>query len=45
LYTQNKAGKATRATLLINATNSILEAKEPVKIDAPYNPANTWPKL
>src|SRR4030095_1866546 len=42
LYTQNKAGQSnTGATLLINATNSILEAKEPVKIDAPYDPANT----
>lgn len=42
LYTQNKAGQSNAgATLAINATNSILEAKEPVKVDAPYNPVNT----
>jgi hypothetical protein len=42
VYTQNKAGQShAGATLLINATNSILEAKEPVKVDAPYDPVNT----
>jgi hypothetical protein len=42
LYTQNKSGQSDPdAVLSITATNTIMQAKEPVKIDAPYNPANT----
>jgi hypothetical protein len=42
LYTQNKAGQSnTGATISITATNSIISAMEPVKIDAPYPAGNT----
>ncbi|RYD30180.1 MAG: hypothetical protein EOP86_20415, partial [Verrucomicrobiaceae bacterium] len=42
LYTQNKSGQShAGATLSIEARNCIIRAKEPVKIDSPYDPANT----
>ncbi|MHA3773525.1 lamin tail domain-containing protein [Verrucomicrobiota bacterium sgz303538] len=42
LYTQNKSGQSnTGAILAITAKNCIILAKEPVKVDAPYSPANT----
>ena len=41
-YTQDKSGQsAAGATLAINANNCIVYAKEPVKVDPLYPPANT----
>jgi hypothetical protein len=42
LYTQNKSGQSDPGAILaIAATNSIIVAKLPVLIDAPYSAANT----
>ncbi|MEO8351933.1 MAG: lamin tail domain-containing protein, partial [Chthoniobacteraceae bacterium] len=42
LYTQDKAGQSDPgATIAITATNSIIIAKEPIKVDPIYAPANT----
>lgn len=42
IWTQNKAGQSnTSAVLNYNVTNSIIEAKIPVNVDAPYPAANS----